>query len=132
MKIGFRRRLSHLLFTVGLLFGLLVLLVAPAIGWDSDLAYMTGWALFWIIFSVLLRKRTYIELKEKNLTIYPLMPLINRKGIDYEFRSADDFELVKNRLYLRQDGKRKRILISPYYIESADWTAFLKALNLVS
>lgn len=130
MKIGFRRRYSNYMFLLALIFGALVIFAFLLTGWNSSVNFFLLSAILSLAIALSTRSSTYFHLQEDRITVYPLVNLMRSKGQSYHFESTQDFELIKNRLYVRQNGGRKRIPISTSYVEPADWQAFLQEVGL--
>jgi hypothetical protein len=127
MRIRYSRRISNLLLLAAVVMFILMFL-GYSKNEDWELNYIELFSATVILLtSTLMRIKPYAVLHDNLLIFFALASPIRRK---IKFESKENFEFVKKRLYLHQGGKRKRIWISPNYVEPSDWTAFLKALNL--
>ena len=131
MKIGYRRRYSYVLLLIAVLSGIFIFLAVSVNGWDRNLTWISFGAIIMLAMSILTRIMPYFELQDGQLSIFPLISFGEWNTKLYKFKSTEEFELVRNRLYLRKQGKRKRIWISPMNVEPVDWQVFLQALNLL-
>ena len=131
MKVAYGKRYTIILLCIALLTILLILLVLPKSGYNNDLAFLSFWALYWLVMAALTRIKSYFELRGSQLIIYPLISFIGWNVQTFSFQSKEDFELVKNRLYLHRNGRRRRIWIFANRVEPADWRAFLMELQVL-
>lgn len=127
MRIRYSRRISNLFFVTAAVI-VSLMFVEYFINEDWQLNYIRLFSATLILLtSTLMRIKPYAMLQDNQLIFFALASPRQSK---IKFESKENFELVKNRLYLHQGGKRKRIWILPNYVEAADWTALLTALNL--
>jgi hypothetical protein len=131
MVFRYSRRVIFLYIISTLLLGSLMLMTYHKTG--PSRAFMTlGYvAVLFIVFALRMVREPYCELHDRLLIIRPPITLGAMKRLNYKFQPTDEFELVKDRLYLLRSGKRERIPLSARYIEPQDWETLLMQLSVL-
>ena len=80
---------------------------------------------FWlfIVFGILFLTRSYVEVWKDALLIKPLIGLGVKR---YVYRSAKDFSIEKDEVYLINSDTRQKLPISIWLVDKRGWTSFLE------
>lgn len=83
-------------------------------------------AILILVVGILYLNRPYFELTSTEIQLYAPLGYVVRR---YNFTSYSDLDWDGKKLYLIQDGKRKRIRVSAMMSNKAQWQQFLQAIQ---
>lgn len=127
MKIHYKKTTGVLYIVIGIIFACLYLMFALANGKGNITLLIVG--VLGILFGILFLTRTYFIVNDGSLV---LNALLGPAKTTYSFRSLKELELEKNRIFLIQNGKRKKLGISARMADKNEWEAFLQKINSMS
>ncbi len=126
--------------------GLIFLLVSPFFGGVFALVYLTeGFSFpegaqetfnlvvfglvpvifFWVGVSTLIG-RVYFKVDQNSLVLNAGIGPLKK---NYRFQSLDELKVDKNKVYLNQDGKWKKLAIEYWSADRKDWDAFVQFIQ---
>ena len=121
MKIGYKKVWGVLFLMMS---GLSCFLVV-AFNQTSETVPPVVVGVFWlfIVFGILFLTRSYVEVWKDAFLIKPLIGLGVKR---YVYRSAKDFFIEKDEVYLINSDTRQKLPISIWLVDKRGWTSFLE------
>jgi len=117
-----------------LILGVILLVLACLTGGGGRNPFTGIIGFFEVWFGIGYLTRTYFSFDETKLEVFDAF--MGAKIARYEFQSLNEIEVEKggvfDRVFVKRNGQRQRMKISPWMVDKKDWQTFLQKINTVA
>jgi hypothetical protein len=135
MQVRFNKWVGILYLMLSLFLGGIVILTYITDGFDflgkslapifQALVSLLPFICFWVGVSMLIG-RVCFKVDQRSLVVYAAIGPLKKT---YHFQFLEEIKVDKNKVYLNQDGKWKRIAMEYLAVNRKDWDAFVRFIQ---
>lgn len=119
MKVHYKQSMGIIMIVSGIIiFALNMYLITIS----SRLPIQLFLGIFFIVIGAFYIKRPMFELKQDEILLFNAFGMVVKR---YRFDTMEDLVVVDNKIYVDKDGNRKRVRLSSFSANKAEWDQFI-------